>query len=283
LGVALKPWRRADVLYLASCYHCATDPEAALSCASELAGLGRSLGDDRLVALGLYRATFTQAFAQPDEGRRSSEEALRLAEATGQHNIAGASLTLGAWACVSLGRPQEAFARAEKALSIAQQFDLLWLEGWLRQVLCVAALSTGRLERSLEEARIGLRLSSGIPGLFAYFGEAGCGSAFMHLGDPRASAAIARARCEAEALGHETHAAEYECLQGYLLLSIGHDDEAYHVLEAGTTRLEALGRARTCAANPRRLGRGRSAGRGPDVGTTTSGHSLRPGAGQGRA
>jgi predicted ATPase/DNA-binding CsgD family transcriptional regulator len=246
LAVELEATRRADVLHLASSYTVSSDFPASMSYASELIELGRSLGDDRIVARGLSRAAYIQAFTKPDEGRIIAKEAVRLAQTTGQQHILVESLTNEAWAYVWLARPEEAFAVAEKAVSIAQELDLVWGESSARQALSRAARFTGRLERSLEEARTLLKRSTHLPGLFAYIGQAHFGSAYMYLGDPRALDAYARARCEAETLGHEDRAAEFQCLQGQLFVSRGQQDEGYKIIEEGIARLERRGRSRTC-------------------------------------
>ena len=207
------------MFYWASSYSHHSDPEASLNYASELIALGRLLGDDSVLARGLSRAAHIQAFAKPDEGLIIAEEALRLAQATGQHRTLVDSLADEAWAHIWLARPEEAFAVAEKAVTIAQELDLLWAEVCVRQPLSRAARFTGRLERSLEEARILMERSTQLPGLFAYIGQAHLGSACLYLGDPRALDAYVRARCEAETLGHEARAAEFQCLQGQLLVS----------------------------------------------------------------
>ncbi len=249
LAVSLGPLYRAEALYWASAYTRASDPAASMSFASELIQVGRLLGSDKILARGLCRAAFIQAFAQPDEGQKIAAEAVRLAQATGQYNMLVKSLQFESWACSWLGHPEEAFALAEKAVNIAQESDLLWDEGWARQALFQAAIRTGRLERSLAEARAGLRLSAELPGLFAYFGELHSGVAYMFMGDARASGALARARRQTEDLGHEVHSAEVQCCQGQLLVSLGQYDEGYDVLEAGTTRLEAVGWSRLILEN----------------------------------
>jgi DNA-binding CsgD family transcriptional regulator len=71
----------------------------------------------------------------------------------------------------------------------------------------------------------------------------------MYLGDPRALDAYARASCEAETLGHEARAAEFQCLQGQLLVSLGQQDEGYKALEGGIARLDLLGRSRACVGD----------------------------------
>ena len=246
LGVEVEAHRRADVLYWASSYTSQSDPETSLSYVSELVELGRSLDDDRLVARGLSLAAYIQAFTKPDEGLRVAQEAVRLAQATGQHHTLVDSLANEAWAYIWLARPEEAFAVAEKAVTIAQELDLLWAEVCARQALSRAARFTGRLDRSLEEARILTERNTQLPGLLAYLGQAHFGSAYMYLGDPRALDAYAGARCGAETLGHEARAAEFQCLQGQLLVSLGQQDEGYIVLEGGIGRLDTLGRSREC-------------------------------------
>ena len=132
LALELAPLRRAEVLYWASIFTRRLDPAASLSFASELIGLGRSLGDDRVIARGLVRAAIIQSFAKPEEGQKLAEEAARLAQLTGQHNMLVKSLQFEAWAYCHLGRPNAAFPLAEKAVEMAQEFDLRWDEGWAR-------------------------------------------------------------------------------------------------------------------------------------------------------
>ena len=141
----------------------ASDPAASLGFASELIGLGHSLGDDRVLARGLVRAAIIQSFAKPDEGQKIAEEAARLAQVTGQHNMLVKSLQFEAWAYCYLGRPNAAFPLAEKAVEIAQEFDLRWDEGWARQALSQAARLVGQFERSLQEAEDRPRAQRGAP------------------------------------------------------------------------------------------------------------------------
>ncbi|HXW80287.1 MAG TPA: LuxR C-terminal-related transcriptional regulator [Acidimicrobiales bacterium] len=245
LDVELEQRRRADVLCWASEYIFASDPPASLSFASEAIALACSLGDDEALARGLCRAAFVQALAQPEEGRKMAQEAVRLGQATGQQNLVVKSLGYEAWGWLASSRPETAFALAEKAVKVAQEFDMVWDEAWARMPLARAAQLTGRLARALEEARVILGLSKQLPGLFAYHGEVAAGEAYMYLGDPRASEAFATARQEAEHLGHEVHGSRAQCLQGLLLVSVGKYDEGYAVLEAGNRRVEALGRLNT--------------------------------------
>jgi predicted ATPase/DNA-binding CsgD family transcriptional regulator len=240
----VEPRLRADVLYWASVCTQHSDPAVSQRYACELIALSQQFGDDGALARGLCCAACIQAHARPDEGRKTAQEAVRLAEATGQHHILVNALQHQASACNFSTRPEEAFRLAEKAVEVARELDLLWDEMWAREALGWAARMTGRLERSLEEAMTSVRASAVLPGFFAYFGESAFAQTYMYLGDPRALDAFARARDQAEALGQKVHAAGNQGGLGHALISRGREDEGYEVLEEATVRVEALGRIR---------------------------------------
>ncbi len=246
LSFELDPLRRADVLYWASDYARWTEPANSLRLALELTALGRSLGDAATLARGLCRVAMIQAWAEPEGGVKAADKAVRIARERGLHYLVVEGLRVEAFAYCWLRRPEEALPRAEEAVEVARQLDFLWDEVYSRLAVCQAAKFSGRLERCLEEANTMLRVGAQLPGYFAYVGDQICAEAYTYLGDPRGLDAFARARSEAEALGHEYPAATIRAGQGELLLSLGREDEGYALVEEANTRLEALGLSHLC-------------------------------------
>jgi predicted ATPase/DNA-binding CsgD family transcriptional regulator len=238
--------RRADLLYWASAFARYIMPTDSLGLALELTALGRSFGEAGTLARGLCRVAAIQAWSEPEEGVKAADQAVRLARENGLNYLVVTGLQLEALAYCWLRRPEEALPCAEEAVQVARQFDLLWHEAAAQLAVCVAAKFSGRLLRCLDEANTLLRLGAQLPGYFSYVGDQICAEAYTYLGDPRGVDAFARARSEAEALGHEYPAATIEAGQGELLVSLGREDEGFALVEEANTRLEALGLSYLC-------------------------------------
>ena len=67
MAAGIAPSSKGNVLYWAALYARYSEPSTALSIATELTALGRSLGDDVLVARGLSALAFVQTWRQPDD------------------------------------------------------------------------------------------------------------------------------------------------------------------------------------------------------------------------
>jgi DNA-binding CsgD family transcriptional regulator len=250
LAAELGPLQRANLLYSAGASARNSDPSASLRLATEGVELGRSLGYDRVVADGLYQVANVQAWMQPDEALRTADEAIDLARKAGFHHLVGLGLHNKAWACFWLGRAEEAFSLAEEAVRALRDVDYLWGVVAARTISSIAPTHSGRLGKGLEEAEILLELSTELSALtFVCWGERHRAEAYMYLGDAGAAGALARARAVAESIDDLFNLACAETGQGHLEVSLGHDDEGYELLQAGSSQLEALGLGRMCVNN----------------------------------
>jgi DNA-binding CsgD family transcriptional regulator len=102
----------------------------------------------------------------------------------------------------------------------------------------------------LEEAQSLLELSAELSApTFACFGERHRGEAYTYLGDPGAPGAFARARALAKSIDDTLNLACAETGLGHFQVSVGQQDEGYELLEAGNSKLEALGLGRMCVNN----------------------------------
>jgi predicted ATPase/DNA-binding CsgD family transcriptional regulator len=245
----LGPLRRAELLELAAWYARNSDPLASLRLALEMTTLGRTLGDDRVVARGLWQVANVQAWARPDEAVRTADEAMDFARKTGLHHLVGSGLHNKAWAYFWLGRTEEALLLAGEAARAARDGDYLWCLVIAMTVSSIAATCSGRLGRGLEESKSLLDLSNELSApTFACWGERHRAEAYMYLGDVGATDAFARARALAESIDDVFNLACAETGQGHLQLSLGQDD-GYEMLQAGNSTLEALGFGRMCVDN----------------------------------
>jgi predicted ATPase/DNA-binding CsgD family transcriptional regulator len=250
LAAELDPLRRADLLYFAARSTRNSDPSASLRLSWELTRLGRSTGDDRAAASGLFAVANLQAWGQPDAALKTADEARALALKAALPKLAGLSLHNKAWAYFWLGRPQEALSLAEESARAARDEDYLWGLVNARTVGSIAATYCGRLTRGLEEADDLLQLSTELSApRFACWAERHRGEAYTCLGDTGAASAFARAKALAESIDDLFNLACAEMGQGHLEVSLGHDDDGYKFLEAGNLKLEAFGFGRMCVNN----------------------------------
>ena len=247
LTTELLPARRAPLLGLAA--HCSrnSDPAASLRLATELTTLGRSLGDDKVLADGLQILENTQAWSQPEAALRTSQETLQIAQRAGLPWPAIAALLDKSWAYFWLGRLDEARSLVAEALRQSRDRDDLWSEVIGMVSSSVLETYCGRPAMALEEAGTLVRRCTelGSP-TFACWGERHRAEAYIHLGDNRARDALARARALAESVDDAFNLACTDTTEGLLQVSVGGDDQGYPLIEAGTSKLESFGFARMC-------------------------------------
>jgi DNA-binding CsgD family transcriptional regulator len=139
---------------------------------------------------------------------------------------------------------------AEDAVRAARDVDDLWnvLVNWT--ITSLAATHCGRLRKGLEEAQALVQLSTELSApTFACWGERHCGQAYMYLGDAGAGPKLARALALAESIDDTFNLACTQTSQGHLQVSLGHDHDGDEILEAGNSKLEALGFGRMCVNN----------------------------------
>ncbi len=241
------PASRALLLFKSSLFVRNSDPAASLRLAAELTALGRTLGDDLAVGRGLHLTANVQAWAHPDASVSTADQAIDIAKKAGLHHLVAHDLQNKAWAYFWLGRPEEAFSLAEEGLSIASELDYLWGLVDNRTISSISATYSGRLATALQEAEALAQLSAQLSSpTHLCFAERHRGEAFMYLSDARAEAAFASARALAESIDDPFNLASTETCQGQLKVSLGHDDRGCQLLEAGISKLEALGFARVC-------------------------------------
>ena len=247
LTTELMPARHAPLLGLAA--HCSrnSDPAASLRLASELTTLGRSLGDDKVLADGLQITENTQAWSQPEATLRTSEETLQTAQRAGLPWQDMAALVDKAWAYFWLGCVDEARSLVAEARRQSRDRDDLWAQVMCRVSSSVLETYCGRPAMALEEAGILVRHCTelGSP-TFACWGERHRAEAYIYLGDNRARDALATARALAESVDDAFNLACADTTEGLLQVSIGGDDLGYPLIEAGISKLEAFGFARMC-------------------------------------
>jgi predicted ATPase/DNA-binding CsgD family transcriptional regulator len=247
LATELKLSHRAAILDRAALYARNSDPAATLTLGGELAALGRSLGDNRVIVLGLHHIANVKAWAEPDEAVRISEEAISLVRGEDKFPLVSGILHDNSWAYFWLGRPSEALAAAEEALRAVQEVGSLWGEVIVRTNTSIAQTYLGRPARALEEADLLIEDSMALScPRMACWGFRHRGEALMYLNDARAEDAFGKARAIAESIDDPFNLACAETCQGQLQVSLGHDDEGCKLLEAGISKLEDLGFARMC-------------------------------------
>jgi DNA-binding CsgD family transcriptional regulator len=247
LRTELMPARRAPLLFLAANCSRNSDPAASLRLGSEVIALGRSLGDDEVIALGLQITGNTQAWSQPEAGLLTSDETFRTALNAGVPWWAMAALLDKSWAYFWLGRVDE--ARPLVADALRQSLDRydLWAEVLCRVSSSVLETYGGCPATALEEAGTLVRRCTelGSP-TFACWGERHRAEAYIYLGDNRARDALARARALAESVDDAFNLACADTTEGLLQVSVGRDDLGYPLIEAGISKLESFGFARMC-------------------------------------
>ena len=138
-------------------------PSASLRLASELIALGRSLGDDRTIVLGLCQAANMLAWAQPDDAVRTANEEMDLAIKAGLQRWVGLGLHNKAWAYFWLGRTEDALSLAEESMGIFRELDFSFGLVLARSVSSISATHSGRLGKGLEESETLLQLGNELP------------------------------------------------------------------------------------------------------------------------
>ncbi len=247
LTAELPPVRRANLLENAGHFARNSDPAASLRIASEMTELRRSLGDDGAVARGLALISNVQAWAEPEAALRTADEAEHIARAARQPSWVASVLSNKAWAYFWLGRTAEALSLAEETLRDCQDRDELWYALNARINTSIIQTYCGRPARALEEAEVHVQQCTelGSP-TFACWGERHRAEAYIYMGDARAFDALARSRALAESVDDTFNLACTETRAGLLQVSLGRDEEGYALIEAGISKLEALGFARMC-------------------------------------
>jgi predicted ATPase/DNA-binding CsgD family transcriptional regulator/transcriptional regulator with XRE-family HTH domain len=242
LAAKLDPLSRARLLFFAAHYTFYTSPNATLRLASELVAQGRSLGDRSMVGHGLSLMALVQMIAQPEEAIRNIDEAIPLVLEAGPAHLYADLLDFKSQSYIELGRPEDAFECAEEAVRAGEEADWLWGTVLARARLAIAAVSTGRLARALEEAELILALGTELSDhLLVVCAENIRGDVARIRGEAGAREAFEHARAVAEASGDIVNLAWAEAMLGYLQVSLGLFDGGYEMLKAATARAEALG------------------------------------------
>ena len=212
LAEDLQPALRADLLFRAAASARNSDPSAGLRLAEELTALGRGLGDDLMVARGLWLTANVQAWAEPEMALKTVDEGMAFSRKAsgeangGPHTTSNdplnppGSLVMDvcnkAWAYFWLGFPEQALLLADEALSQAEEADYLWGVINSRTIASITAIYSGASGRAIDEAETLVRLSTELSSpTFVCWGERHRGEAYMYLGARElAATAFARAR-----------------------------------------------------------------------------------------
>jgi predicted ATPase/DNA-binding CsgD family transcriptional regulator len=245
LAVELGPSVRGDLLYLASRCSRLKDPSMSLRLAEELVCLGSSLGDEAMQAVGLVAVAVVQIAADPTAALGAATEGIRLARTTGGQLTEVRGLWAKGCALVRLGRPAEALAVGEEALRASNACD--WPNGrqLARTVISWSAVCTGHFERALEETSYMVQSSKTAP-LNIATAEARRADVLAYRGDADAVGLINRAVSMVSASGDSFFVADYDLSRGRILISQGHEDDGYQVLETAIAKLESFGLFAVC-------------------------------------
>jgi predicted ATPase/DNA-binding CsgD family transcriptional regulator len=234
----LDPKHRAEVLFHAAIISNASDPESSLHLASEVAELGRAIGDDRALALGLNAIAAGQSVTHPEVAIAAADEGIPASRKAAQFLVMP-TLCYKSDACRSLGRLGEAISLADQAVEAA---DEPHARLYAKATLALAGVHAGRLGQALEHAGdvlvLGTELSEP---LFVMLGEIVSGQVHMYRGGPSAAEAFEHAHAAAEALGDEGTLGMVEFLQGDLKWRQGHALAAYDLLEGASAKGESMG------------------------------------------
>ena len=242
LAAPLGDRHRAEVLDWACRCRLSQSPTEALPLAEELTALGRSLGDQALLARGLMNEAYVHQMGEPHRAVVVLDDALPLAEKLGQLHLVVLGLMYKSSAYKLLCRPRDAVALAEEAARVAKETGWAWGEMRARANLAMVAVWAGQLRRALDQAEVvlGFAEQRSYP-LLTAVAEIARGEVLYHQGD-RAGAEVAeRAHLVAVASGNLWLAACAEALKGKVLIWAGHVEEGYESLERGYAKLEAFG------------------------------------------
>jgi len=237
LAIKLEPSLRAALLFMASRCSVLKDPPLSLRLASELRSLGRSLGDEGAQAGGLVRLARIQLDANADEAVDVATEGARLARQTGQRLTEILGLHAKGLALITLGRPAEALVVGEKILRASENCDWPYGRGLARTILAEAYVCAGRLDRALEEAD---QLLSAYEPLLMAAGAVNRAGVLAARGDAAATEVIEWAISRVSASGDTYYVAAWQRHRGRILISQGHEDDGYQVLEAAIAKLESF-------------------------------------------
>jgi DNA-binding CsgD family transcriptional regulator len=244
LAIKLEPSLRAALLFMASRCSVLKDPPLSLRLASELLSLGRSLGDEGVQAGGLVRLARIQLDANADEALDVATEGARLARETGQRLTEVLGLHAKGLALITLGRPAEALVVGEEILRASENCYWPYGRRLARAILAEASVCAGRLEQALDEADN--LVSAYEPGLIGA-GEVNRADALAARGEEAATEVIERAVSRVSASGDTYYVAAWERHRGRILISQGHEDDGYQVLEAAIAKFESFELFAGCA------------------------------------
>ncbi len=242
LTAPLAPRQRAEILLWAARCSVNLDPIVSLRMAKELTALGRSLGDEAMVAVGLSNEAYVHALGQPREAIAILDEVLPLARRLGQQDLLVLGLVYKAQSYRWLFRHREAAECAEEALREAENAAWVWGAMRARAALAATAVWSGQLQRAWDETEVLLRFTEERPfPLLTVLAEiVRCEVAYNH-GDQAAPDAAERARAVALASGDLWNAACAEAVKGKALVWCGQVDQGYEVLERGCAKVAASG------------------------------------------
>jgi DNA-binding CsgD family transcriptional regulator len=244
LAIKLEPSLRAALLFMASRCSVLKDPPLSLRLASELLSLGRSLGDEGVQAGGLVRLARIQLDANADEALDVATEGARLARETGQRLTEVLGLHAKGLALITLGHPAEALVVGEEILRASENCDWPYGRRLARAILAEASVCAGRLEQALDEAD---NLVSAYEPLLIGAGEVNRADALAARGEEAATEVIERAVSRVSASGDTYYVAAWERHRGRILISQGHEDDGYQVLEAAIAKCESFELFAGCA------------------------------------
>ncbi|HXW80217.1 MAG TPA: AAA family ATPase [Acidimicrobiales bacterium] len=245
LATELEPSARADVLYWASTYSRASDPDASSLLASELVALGRALGDARAVARGLCRLAFVQVLSAPEQALLTLEECLPLAHQSNdlQLVVLGSGLLGNVYRL--LGQPEKAFTVAGEALRTAEEAGWLWGSAYAHNFRAMGAIQAGRLSDALEDVdaleEAGRKLSDPE---FSYRAQWFRGDIYMHRAHPGAEEELQSAYTRALSCGDISSLLMIKGSLGQLWASQGRLAASYQMLGDATAKLGSLGFSR---------------------------------------
>jgi predicted ATPase/DNA-binding CsgD family transcriptional regulator len=234
----LDPKRRAEVLFYAAIFSCASDPESSLRFASELTKLGRASGDERALAFGLSAIAAGQSVTEPQLAIAAADEGIPIARRAARFLVMQ-TLCCKSDAYRAIGRVGDAISVAEQAVEVAGEPHATL---YARATLSLADVHAGRLGEALDHAgdvlALGIELSEP---LFVMLGEIVRGQVHMYRGEPSAAEAFDHAHAAAEALGDGGTLGMVEFFQGDLKWRQGHLSAAYDLLEGASAKGESMG------------------------------------------
>ncbi len=237
LAAELRQQERAEVLYWAAQCSAELDPASSLHLAEELTALGRSLGDQTVLARGLTLEAVVHSLSEPERTITILDEALPLARGLGQYDLVALGLVHKSGVYKWLSRHRDAVAAAEEALRVAESAGWAWGAMGARAQLALVAIWAGQLQRALDEADVVLRFAEeqSFPILTVLAEIVRCEVGY-HRADHDAPVAAERARAAALATGDLFSMTAAEAVKGKAMVWLGQVDEGYEVLERACTK-----------------------------------------------